>query len=103
MSCKNIWCVLSSLSSPLSLSHFPLDKFFASASLDGCLVVWHTDNFTPRVLAFPENYKSSEKIFIYSVHYLLPLGEVCQAMNFPSPFLSFSPIARSYASLFRDI
>ena len=57
---------------------------FASASLDGSIVLWSADSLlTPmKVLNNPEQYRNQEKVYIYNVKYLLPLGDVMEEILF---------------------
>lgn len=57
-----------------------IDQLFASASLDGAIIVWQTEALTPHtVLNYPEKYTNkTTKAYIYNVNYLLPLNGVCR-------------------------
>ena len=50
---------------------------FASASLDGAIVVWHAQNLTPlKTLTYPEQYlDGTTKAFLYSVRKLVLLSK----------------------------
>ncbi|KAL6068528.1 regulation of autophagy [Balamuthia mandrillaris] len=50
-------------------------SLFASASLDGSIVVWQSSNLQAfKVLEYPENY-IQEKDYVFAVNHILPLGE----------------------------
>ena len=54
-----------------------LASLFASGSMDGAVVIWQTESLTPiKVLNNPEKYRSDDRIYVYNVKHLLPLGEV---------------------------
>jgi len=49
---------------------------FASASMDGAIVVWNAESLTTmRILQSPDEYRSKDRVYIYDVKYLLVLGE----------------------------
>jgi len=49
---------------------------FASGSMDGAVVLWNTESLTPiKILNNPEKYRNDDRVYIYNIKYLLPLGE----------------------------
>lgn len=64
---------------------------FASASLDGAIVVWHAQNLTPlKTLTYPEQYlDGTTKAFLYPVHRLVLLSPSYIAAAFGNGFKIF--------------
>jgi len=51
-------------------------SLFASGSMDGAVVIWQTESLTPiKILNNPEKYRNEDRVYIYNIKYLLPLGE----------------------------
>lgn len=54
------------------------DDTFASASLDGAIVIWNADDLVPiRKLCFPDQYVNAEKVYFKAVRKLVPLPRDC--------------------------
>eukprot|EP01094_Clydonella_sp_ATCC50884_P004552 TRINITY_DN1358_c0_g1_i2.p1 TRINITY_DN1358_c0_g1~~TRINITY_DN1358_c0_g1_i2.p1 ORF type:complete len:539 (+),score=107.01 TRINITY_DN1358_c0_g1_i2:370-1986(+) len=67
------------------------DTQFASASLDGAIVVWHAQNLTPiKTLTYPEQYlDGTTKAFLFSVRKLVLLSKRYIAAAFGNGFKIF--------------
>jgi len=65
---------------------------FASASLDGTVVLWNTDALLQpmKVLNNPDHYRNEGKVYIYNVKFLLPLGDVIKNKSLDIIFSLFN-------------